>query len=245
MVQDAGTSARSDRVAEERLRAVVADSGRILYQQGLIDYLGHCSARVPGSDRVVIKPKHSPTTRGAHSLAPGDMIVVDLDGRLVEGVERPPAEVFIHTEIYRARPDVQAVVHTHQSTATALGIMGSPLLPLLHVPSAMIGSGAIPVWPHAVLVTTRQRGQELALALGDAGVVHLQGHGIVSVAGDLRTATVQAVMLEQLAKANLDVLKAGGTPRVIPPDEIEDLRREMAPVTGRWAYYMQLLGEPT
>src|SRR5690348_13845047 len=92
------------------LRELVATAGRILYQQGLSDYLGHCSARVGDTDRVVIKPKFSTKTRGMYSLRAADMVVVDLDGQLVEGQERPPAEVFIHTEIYRARPDVHAVV---------------------------------------------------------------------------------------------------------------------------------------
>lgn len=236
-----GGASPSHQITEDELKVVVADAGRVLYQQGLIDYLGHCSARVPGTERVVIKPKHSPKTRGAHALTPADMIVVDLDGRAVEGEERPPAEVFIHTEIYRARPDVQAIVHSHQPTATVLGVMGAEILPVLHVQSAMIGGGAIPVWPCSALVATPELGRDLAAAVGAASIAHLQGHGIVSLAADLRTATVQAVMLEQLAKANLDILQAGGTPRVIPPDEIADLRREMAPVGGRWAYYMQLL----
>jgi ribulose-5-phosphate 4-epimerase/fuculose-1-phosphate aldolase len=94
-----------------------------------------------------------------------------------------------------------------------------------------------------MLVTSAERGQDLAAALGVANVAHLQGHGIVSVAGDIKTATVQAVMLEHLARANLDILKARGVPRVISADELADLRREMAPVEGRWAYFMQLLEE--
>jgi L-ribulose-5-phosphate 4-epimerase len=241
------TTVRADmaggQVGEDALRALVADSGRVLYQQGLMDYLGHCSARVPGTDGVLIKPKHSPKVRGTHSLTAADMVVVDLDGHLVQGEQRPPAEVYIHTEIYRARPDVQAVIHTHQPVATVMGVMGAEILPVLHVQGATIGGQPIPVWPSPVLVTTPERGRDLAAAVGDAQVAHLQGHGIVSLAGDIQTATIQAVTLEQLATANLDILKAGGTPRVITPDELDDLRREMAPVAGRWAYYMQLLDE--
>jgi len=226
---------------EADLRTDVADSGRVLYQQGLMDYLGHCSARIPGTDRIVVKPKHSPKTRGTHKLGAADMVVVDLDGRLVEGEERPPAEVYIHTEIYRARPDVQAVVHTHQPAATLMGVMSAEILPVLHVQSAMVGGEPIPIWANPMLVSTPERGQELAAAIGSANVAHLQGHGIVSLAGDVRTATVRAVMLEHLAAANLQILQAGGKPRAIPADEIEDLRREMAPVAGRWAYYLQVL----
>jgi L-ribulose-5-phosphate 4-epimerase len=228
---------------ERELRELVAASGQILYEQKLVDYLGHSSARVPGTDRVVIKPKHSPNTRGMHTLTADHMIVIDLDGNLVEGEEKPPAEVYIHTEIYRARDDVLSVVHTHQPTATLMGVMNAEILPVLHVQAGQLGGDEIPVWPCPLLVTNPERGRDLAAALGDSNVGHLQGHGIVSVAADVETATVQAIMLEQLAEANLRILLAGRRPRVISSDEIAELQREMAPVDGRWAYFLQLVDE--
>jgi L-ribulose-5-phosphate 4-epimerase len=228
---------------ERELRELVAASGQILYEQELVDYLGHSSARVPGTDRVLIKPKHSPKTLGMHTLTADDMIVIDLDGNLVEGREKPPTETYIHTEIYRARDDVLAVVHTHQPTATLMGVMNAEILPVLHVQAGQLGGNGIPVWPSPLLVTNPERGRNLAAALGVANVGHLQGHGIVSVAADVKTATVQAIMLEQLAEANLRILLAGRRPRVIPSDEIAELQREMAPVEGRWAYYLQLVHE--
>jgi L-ribulose-5-phosphate 4-epimerase len=228
---------------EGALRALVAAAGAVLHHQGLVDYLGHCSARVPGTDRVVIKPKHSPVTRSPARLAPEDMIVIDLDGELVVGSEPPPAERFIHTEIYRARPDVAAVVHTHQSEATVLGVIGADLLPIMHVPAVLTEGGRMPIWPCPLLVTTPELGRQLAAALGGAPLCHLQGHGIVSVAGDLRRATVTAIAVEQLAAANLKVLQTGRSPRVITPEEITNLGTTVASIEGRWAYYMQLLEE--
>jgi L-ribulose-5-phosphate 4-epimerase len=109
---------------EPRARELVATAGRVLTACKLVDYLGHASARIAGTELVVVKPKHSPTVRSMAGLGPADMVVVDLDGNLVEGAGRPPAEVFIHTEIYRARPDVGAVVHTHQPAATLAGVDG-------------------------------------------------------------------------------------------------------------------------
>src|SRR5262245_30768331 len=103
---------------DAEIRGDVAEAGRALTALGLVDYLGHASARLPGRDEVVIKPKHSRRVRGMAALGPSDMVVVDLDGRLLNGADAAPAEVFIHTEIYRARPDVLAVVHTHQPAAT-------------------------------------------------------------------------------------------------------------------------------
>lgn len=227
---------------EAQLRELVATAGQILYQQGLTDYLGHCSARVPGTDRVVIKPKHSKTVRSPLELGPADMIVIDLAGNLIEGSDPPPTECSIHTEIYRARPDVQAVVHTHQRAATLLGVLGADLLPVLHVPAVLTDGGTMPTWPCPLLVTGPELGRKLAAALGTAGLCHLQGHGIVSVAADIRRAAVTAVALEQLAEANLSILQTGLSPRVITPGELDELRGAVASIEGRWAYYVQLLG---
>jgi len=228
--------------AEAELRQLVATGGQILYQQGLTDYLGHCSARVPGTDRVVIKPKHSKTVRSPGELGSADMVVIDLDGNLVEGTDAPPAERFIHTEIYRSRPDVQAVVHTHQRAATLLGVMGGDLLPVLHVPAVLTDGGTMPTWPCPLLVTSRELGKDMAASLGAAGLCHLQGHGIVSAAADVRGATVTAIALEQLAEANLTILQTGLKPRVITAAELEELRGTVAAIDGRWAYYVQQLG---
>lgn len=239
----AGQQAHDGSIVERELRELVATGGAVLYQQGLTDYLGHCSARVPGTDRVVIKPKHSKTVRSPGELGPDDMIVIDLDGNLIEGSDAPPAERFIHTEIYRARPDVRAVVHTHQQAATVLGVTGAALLPILHVPAVLTDGGTMPIWACPMLVTSRELGQRLAAALGTAGLCHLQGHGIVSVASDIRRAVVTAVALEQLAQANLAVLQTGLKPRVITEDELDELRDTVASIDGRWAYYVQLLGD--
>jgi L-ribulose-5-phosphate 4-epimerase len=224
---------------ERELRDLVAQAGRVLDTLRLVDYLGHASARVPGTDRVVIKPKHSPKVRSMAALGPDDMVVIDLDGNLLEGADRPPAEVFIHTEIYRARPDVAAVVHTHQPTATLAGVLGQPIEPTLHVPATFVPSNP-PTWPHPILVTTPELGRDLATTLGDERFCHLQGHGIVSVAADVRHATVGAAMLEQLAETSLQAARTGLSPRVITPEEIEILRGQVAGVEGRWAYFLQL-----
>ncbi|HVV18905.1 MAG TPA: class II aldolase/adducin family protein [Pseudonocardiaceae bacterium] len=228
---------------ETELREAVAAAGAVLHKVGLVDYLGHCSARLPGTDRVVIKPKHSPVTRSPERLHPDQMVVIDLDGNLVAGNEKPPAERFIHTEIYRARPDVHAVVHTHQRAATLLGVIGGDLLPVLHVPAVLTNGGRMNTWPVPELVTTADLGRQLADALGDASLCHLQGHGIVSVATDVPRATVTAIALEQLADANLTILQTGRTPRVISDAELGSLRGTVANVDGRWAYYRQLVEE--
>lgn len=228
-------------IPEERARRLLAASSTIQYRLGLTDYLGHTSMRTPQPGRYLVKPKHSRTVRAGDTVAPEDFIVVDGDGRLVEGGAAPPSEVFIHTEIFRRRPDVQVVIHTHQPLATLMGVLDAPILPLLHAQSPLVEVPP-PVWPCSLLVQDRDLGAQLAAALGDASLAHLQGHGIVSVAATIEEATVNALHLEQLAKANLEVLKTGRTPRVVPPDQIARLREQLAGVEGRWAYYASVAG---
>jgi ribulose-5-phosphate 4-epimerase/fuculose-1-phosphate aldolase len=223
---------------EQRARRLVTASSTIQYRLGLTDYLGHTSMRLAGDARYLIKPKHSPSVRAMDSLGPDDLIVVDDDGVSAD-TARPPAEVFIHTEILKRRPDVNVVVHTHQPLAVTMGILEAPIHPLLHVQSPLVAE-PVPIWPCSLLVTDQDLGGRLADALGDGLVAHLQGHGIVSVGATIEEATVNAIHLEQLARVNLEALKTGLTPRVIPPEQIERLRDQLAPVDGRWSYYASI-----
>lgn len=227
-------------VDEQRARRLITASSTMQYRLGLIDYLGHTSMRLDGEGRYLIKPKHSPTVRGMDGLGPDDLIVVDDQG-VNEGGGRPPAEVFIHTEIFRRRPDVQVVVHTHQPLAVTMGVLEAPIEPLLHVQGSLVAE-PVPLWPCSRLVTTPSLGADLAETLGDHAVAHLQGHGIVSVGATIEEATVNAIHLEQLARINLQALQSGRAPRVIPADEIASLREELAPLDGRWAYYASVTG---
>ncbi len=91
----------------------------------------------------------------------------DEQRELVEGDNEPSSERFIHTEIYRARPDVTSVVHTHQPMATLLGIVGLPILPLLHVESLVVAQQPVPIFACAELIVSAAQGQAVARALGD------------------------------------------------------------------------------
>ena len=224
---------------EHAQRELLATSCHILFKLGLSDYLGHPSFRL-GDNRVLIKPKHSPKVRGMDTMTADDMVVIDLDGKLVDGENEPPSERFIHTEIYRARPDVVSVVHTHQPMATLLGIVGLPILPLLHVEASVVEQQPIPTFASAELVVTAEQGRQLAQSLGNHRVGHLQGHGIVSLAQTVQEATIGAIHLERLAEVNYRVALLGRPPRVIPPEEIQALKGQLASPAGRWAYYAEL-----
>jgi L-ribulose-5-phosphate 4-epimerase len=226
---------------ESELRRLLAASCRILFRLGLVDYMGHPSVRIPGTERVLIKPRHSLRIRSQDALTPDDMVVIDLDGTLLDGRDPPPGERFIHTRIYRARPDVAAVVHTHQPMATVMGIGGAPIHPVLHVPSHLV-ERPVPVWPCAKLVTDEALGDQLAKILGDHAVVHLQGHGVTTVAATVQEATLHAIHLEQLAEANWKVLAMGRQPRIIPPEEIHQRAASGVGWEVRWGYYAERAG---
>jgi L-ribulose-5-phosphate 4-epimerase len=227
---------------EVELRQDVATACRILARLGLADYMGHASARVPGTDRVLIKPRHSDTIRGLDRLSAEQVIAVDLDGSQLEGVDGPPSERFIHTGIYRARPDVGGVVHTHQTLATIFGAVGREILPILHVEAPLVARG-IPIYPSPELINTVELGDAVAEVLGEATVCHLQGHGIVTVGSTVREATIAAIHLERLARANYLAAQLGA-PRVITPEEIGRLAGPMVDYRVRWAYYASLLDDP-
>jgi L-ribulose-5-phosphate 4-epimerase len=223
-------------------RGLLATACHILYKLGLSDYLGHPSVRLD-TERILIKPKHSPKVRGMDTMRPEDMVVVDLSGKLVEGEHEPPSERFIHTEIYRARPDVVSVVHTHQPMATLLGIVELPILPLLHVESVVVEQQPVPIFACAELIVSSDQGRRVAQALGNHRVCHLQGHGIVSVGQSVQEATLGAIHLERLAEVNYRVAQLGRQPRVIPPLEIHALKGQLASPAGRWAYYTELASQ--
>jgi L-ribulose-5-phosphate 4-epimerase len=226
----------------EALKQQVATASRILFRLGLADYMGHPSARIPGTERILIKPRHSQSVRALGELSADQVVEIDLDGNLVEGSDPPPGERFIHTEIYRARPDVGGVVHTHQTLATIFGVVGRDILPLLHVESPLVARG-IPIFPSPELINDSARGALVAEALGDYPVCHLQGHGIVTVAPTIEEATIAAIHLERLARANYIAAQLG-TPRVITPEEIARIRGPMVGYEVRWAYYASLADDP-
>src|SRR5580700_9207995 len=112
----------------DRLRETLADAGRVLAMEGHGDYVaGHISVRLPeDSGRFLMKPAGI----GIEEMRPDNIITVDIEGRKVGGTMPRHNEVFIHSEVLRARPDINCVIHTHASHAVAFSSLGKPLLPV-------------------------------------------------------------------------------------------------------------------
>lgn len=165
---------------------------RFLYRRGFIEGFGHLSVRVPGADRFMIT-RHS---LGLDAKA-DDFLVVDLDGRKLEGAGDVPGETPIHLEILRARPDVGSVVHYHGMYSTAFTTSEQALRPI-HLMGTLFHDG-IPVYQDPKLVSDRSRGAALAKTLGRNRAVLMRAHGAAITGASVREAVAGAFLFEENA----------------------------------------------
>ena len=190
-------------------KLVVAN--RILYRQGVVDGFGHVSARHDKS------PGHFLLAR---NMAPAlvrrdDIITFDLDGTALDAEgRRVYLERFIHGEIYRARPDVQAIVHSHSPSVIPFGVTGQPLRPIFHM-SGFLGRGAALFEIREVaedtdmLIRDNRLGKALAAALGARSTVLMRGHGSTVVGASIEQAVYRAIYAEVNAKLQIQAVTLG------------------------------------
>lgn len=204
---------------EKQVREDLATCTRLLVLREVLDYSGHLSARVPGTtDRVLIQPRE--TSRAA--LTADDLLVVDLDGNVIEGDVPPPAETAIHTGVYRARPDVNFVCHGHPTLSTAFSVTDRPLLPMRHF--AYKYAAGLTVHPDTTHIRSREQGDAVAATLGSADACLLRSHGTVVVAGRIQNLLMDCLDIEENARTLLYATQLGGELRPITPEEVELLR---------------------
>jgi len=140
-------------------RQQLVDCIRMLEKADIIDHNGHVSIR--HGDNLLIN--NGAAVKGC--LTQDDLVEIDMDGKVVSGNGKPPLEFHIHTEIYRARPDVQAVAHTHPKWSTFLTMVGKPYK---HVYAQGVLLGDIPVMDTPMSVNTKPMGERLAETLASA-----------------------------------------------------------------------------
>jgi L-ribulose-5-phosphate 4-epimerase len=177
------------------LKKKLAMSSRMLFHAELVDYSGHISARIPGSERFLILPH--PVSRA--TVTADDMVVSDLDGNLVEGKYRAPSEVYMHARAYKARDDVQSVAHLHNHMVAVLTMVDKPFIPASSNPGAFFGAGPMPVYMDPALIQSIAQGDAVASALGRADAVMLRGHGSMVVGQSIEWVFAGCVDLEEAA----------------------------------------------
>jgi L-ribulose-5-phosphate 4-epimerase len=174
------------------MRKKLAQACRILSMEGLADFnLGHASSRVPDQENICIKPRGL----GLEEIKPEDLIVVDMEGNLLEGDLSPHGETPIHTEIYKMRRHVGSIVHVHPVFSTAFSAVRSDIKPLNQ--DGVLFPHGIPTLETPELITTKQQGQALAQTLGKGNAVFLRNHGIVTVGNRIEEACLIALFLER------------------------------------------------
>ena len=199
----------------------IVTGSRVLADFGVLDGFGHVSARDPNN------PNHFLMSR---SLAPalvtaGDIMEFDLDGNAVDARGRALfLERFIHAEIYKARPDVTGVVHTHSPNVIPFTISQVPLRAVFHN-AAFLAAGA-PVWDIRkdfgetdMLVRNPAIGRSLAETLGDKSVVLMRGHGDVAVGPAVRMAVFRAYYTDVNARLQSQAVGLGGLLNFLTPGE--------------------------
>ena len=198
----------------EALRDIVCAMNKELPKEGLVTMTsGNVSARDADTNLVVIKPSGI----SFEALTPQHLVIVDLQGRVVEGTLAPSVDTPTHLVIYRARADVHAVVHTHSNYATSFAALGQSIPAVLTAIADEFG-GAIPCGPYCQ-IGEEAIGQAIIDHIGDSPAILLQNHGVFTIGPTPAMAVKAAVMCEDVAKTvHLAMLR--GTPIPIPDEEV-------------------------
>jgi ribulose-5-phosphate 4-epimerase/fuculose-1-phosphate aldolase len=205
---------------ESTLIEKVVIANRILYDQGVVDGLGHVSVRHDSEPGVFLLS----CNRAPGLVQRGDILCYDLDGNTVTPTtERSYLERFIHGEIYRARPDVVAVVHSHSPSVIPFGVTGNRLRPIFHM-AGFLGSGSTiydirdGAGDTDMLVRNSELGKALAQSLGNCSCVLMRGHGSTVVGNSIEQAVYRAIYAEVNAKLQAQALGMGQVTYLTPKE---------------------------
>ncbi len=189
------------------LRDKLVEAGRILASQGQGDYVaGHITVRLPDEpSRFLMKPAGIVI----EEMTSGNIITVDSDGNKVDGAMPRHSEVFIHSEVLRARRELNCVIHTHPIHAVAFSSLGRALLPVGN--DGIYFHDKLPVFSETTdLIIDQARGKAVARCLGANSALLLRNHGIVAAAASIEEAVWVALKLEKACRVQLLAESAGG-----------------------------------
>ncbi|WP_037225549.1 class II aldolase/adducin family protein [Roseomonas gilardii] len=231
------------------LRRDIALANRILYKKGVVDAFGHVSARHPElSDHFLLARNMAPARVDA-----GDVLTFDAEGNPVLA-DGPPVylERFIHAALYRARPDVMAIVHSHSPTIVPLStVKGMTLRCICHM-GGFIGSGA-PIFEIRdtagpgtnLLITDNALGDALVRSLGGAAVVLMRGHGSTVVGADVRQAVYRAIYAEVSAKMQVEALRLGPVTYLTPEEATSAAAASDSQIARAWDLWVSEVNLPS
>ena len=225
----------------------LVSANHILFKEGVVDGFGHVSVRDERDpERFLL----------SRSLAPGrvrarDIMEFGLDGESLNARgRRPYLERFIHSEIYRARPDVVAVVHNHSPALIPFGITGTALRPVFHM-SGFLGS-ATPIFEIReaggpatdMLIRDRKLGAALARALGAAPFALMRGHGSVAVGATLKQVVFRAIYAEVNARLQSEALRLGAINYLNDAEAANAARTNDSVIDRPWELWLARAARP-
>lgn len=204
---------------QDSLRREICALNQELPRNGLVAWTsGNVSGRNPESGLIVIKPSGI----RYEELTPESMVVVDLNGEVVEGSLKPSSDTGAHAYVYRHRPDVFGIVHTHSCYATAWAAVGRSIPPVLTAICDEFG-GAIPVGEYAK-IGGDEIGEEIVRSIGNSPAILMKNHGVFTVGQSPEAAVKAAVMVEDVART-VYYAQQLGQPTEIPADEVARAHR--------------------
>lgn len=202
-------------VSVRQLKQDLVDALSMMERAEVIDFNGHMSCRLPGTDHILINSGKSVRSL----LQPEDIIEIDLDGKPVGTDVAPPMEFHLHSAIYRKRADVNAVAHTHPVWSTLFSMTGQAVEPVTMQAAVM---GPVQTFARTASINERPLAEELAAALGPHRVCMLKSHGAVTVGADIVEAFVLAIYLEETARRQY-LARAIGAPYTLTAAEVEKI----------------------
>ena len=207
----------------EDLKQKLVDAGRVMFSEGLGDYVaGHISLRLPDNPSLFLM---KPAGIGVEEMNEDNIIVVDLDGMKVEGVSNRHNEVFIHSEVLRARPDVNSVVHAHPIHTVAFSSLGKALRAVGN--DGTIFASGVPVFDETTdLITTSERGAAVAQTLGARPALILLNHGIVTAGGSVEESVWLGMKLERACQTQLLAENAGGPQFFVKEEDLASKQKK-------------------
>ncbi len=188
--------------SQQQIKQELVDAIRMLESAEYIDHNGHCSARRDANSFYI---NSGASVRG--TLTAEDIVAVDLDGRPVDGSNvKPPLEFPIHAEVYRARPKINAVFHTHPQWSTYLTMTGVKQK-VVYAQASLLGD--MPVMDSPMSVNTREMGEKMVGVMGDKPVVMLKAHGVVAAAESILECFAYAAYVEENARRQYMAMQIG------------------------------------
>jgi len=203
---------------EVQLRKKIVEVSKRLYDKGLVAGAGgNVTAKIPGSQEVLVTP--SGLCKG--HLKVSDILKVDFEGNLIEGVLEPTSETPMHTAIYKVRSDVNAIVHAHPPVSTGFACARVPLdCPIFPDMIAMVGDAATVEYATP---TTKELAEKVAECAKGYDALLLTNHGTITLGASLEQAYQRTEILEDFAKILLVSTLLGG-PKPLSPDEVKKIR---------------------